>query len=259
MRKTFPWIAAALLTACGGGTGKGPGAAADTVPSPDTTAVLPPAPVDWPGYYDDTLPCADCPGILTQLWVRSDSTFILRQRYIDRGDEAVGLIGQWHVVVPDAPGAAPLLTIGMAGDKPDFYARTTDGLRMVDEMGHPFASAYPHGLEKLADEINDEVPRMRLKGTFTYLADAMSFRPCGARYSWPCAGGEEQGGGEGEVLNSMGTVDLQKAYLRAVKQGGHPWGIEVECSLGMGPAMEGDGADEYIFIHRVEKEGITCP
>jgi uncharacterized lipoprotein NlpE involved in copper resistance len=172
---------------------------------------------------------------------------------------AFGTIGTWHEVVPDVPGALPLLTIGKVGDKPDFHARTAGGLRMVDEMGRAFTSNAPYTLEKLADEINDEVPRMRLQGTFTYMADAMSFRPCGSRYNWPCAGGEEQGGGEGEVLNSMGTVDLQKAYLRAVKQGGHPWGIEVECSLGMGPAMEGDGADEYVFIHRVLKEGMTCP
>jgi hypothetical protein len=44
-----------------------------------------------------------------------------------------------------------------------------------------------------------------------------------------------------------------------VKQGGDPWLIEVECNLAMGPAMEGDGADEYLFIHRVLGPIEACP
>ena len=91
---------------------------------------------------------------------------------------------------------------------------------------------------------------MRLAGAFTYFADAMSFRPCGSERNWPSAGGREWTD-EGEELGSMGTAELQERYLNAVAKGGDPWAIEVECSLAMGPAMEGDGADEYIFIHRV--------
>ena len=49
----------------------------------------------------------------------------------------------------------------------------------------------------------------------------------------------------------MGTVELQNSYLKSVKEGGAPWVIEVECSVTNGPAMEGEGTDEYIFIHRV--------
>lgn len=253
-------LTAALLSACGGGPSSTPEATGDTLPAPDTTVALPAAPVDWPGYYDDTLPCADCPGILTQLWVRSDSTFILRQRYIDRDPLPFATVGQWHVVLPNAPGASPLITIGRAGDKPDFFRSTGEGLQLVDEMGQAAPSGQDLTLDKLADEINDEVPRSRLEGTFVYMADAMSFQPCGSTYAWPCAGGLDAGGEEeGEVRNSMSTIDLEKAYRKSVPKGGDPWTIAVECSFGMGPAMEGDGADEYIFIHKVLKQGITCP
>jgi hypothetical protein len=56
----------------------------------------------------------------------------------------------------------------------------------------------------------------------------------------------------------MNSADLQQHYLRSVSHGNDPWIIEVECNMAMGPAMEGDGADEYIFIHRVL--GTTqCP
>ena len=248
MRSLLPLSFCTLLLACG--TDPAPGTA-PPVPATDsaTTSI---AAVSWPGHYDGTLPCADCEGIATQLWVRSDSTFILRQRYIGKDSMALGTIGQWHVV-------NGLMTIGSGTDKPDLWRFTEKGIENVDEMGHEFESALNYTMEKLADEINDEIPRMRLKGTFTYMADAKNFQPCGSRFTWPCAGGMDQGAEEGEVPNSMNGADLECSYLKAVGQGGKPWVIEVQCSLSMGPAMEGDGADEYVFIHRVIKEGVPCP
>ncbi len=203
-----------------------------TVPEPVVEV-----PMQWPGYYDGTLPCADCPGIFTQLWVRSDSTFILRQRYIDKDSMALGTIGEWDV----RDGA---MRLGTVTGEPQLWKYTGDRLVNMD------TKSGAEGLEKLADEINDEIPRMRLTGTFTYMADAMSFRPCGSSFNWPAAGGEDWTV-EGEVLGSMDNAELERRYLDSVKQGGDPWIIEVECSLAMGPAMEGDGADEYLFIHRV--------
>lgn len=207
---------------------------------------------DRPGYYTDTLPCADCPGILTDLWVRSDSTFILQQRYLDRDSIPFGTVGQWHVV-------NGLITIGYTGDKPDFYRPVKEGLLLVDEMGEAAETKLDLTLDKLAGESDGTIPRMRLKGTFTYRADALSFQPCRAKYSWPCAGGMELGEEEGEPLIDFTNIDLQKAYLSAVKQGGEPWVVEAICTMAMGPAMEGDGADEYIFIERAPTTIGACP
>ncbi len=223
-------------------------AACSTAPTEEQDTTVPEpvveAPVQWPGYYDGTLPCADCPGIVTQLWVRSDSTFVLRQRSIDKDSMAIGMIGEWGV----RDGA---MHLGMGIGEPQLWKYSGDRIVNTDTRSGA------EGLEKLADEINDEIPRMRLTGTFTYLADAMSFRPCGSAFTWPAAGGANWTD-EGEVLGSMDNVELERSYLRSVKQGGEPWTIEVECSLAMGPAMEGDGADEYLFIHRVM--GVAqCP
>lgn len=208
--------------------------------------------IDWPGYYSDTLPCADCPGILTDLWVRSDSTFILHERYLDRDSIPHGTIGQWHVV-------NGLITIGHTGDKPSFFRHTPQGLLLVDEAGEEAGTALDRHLDKLAGEFDGYIPRMRLKGTFICMADAQSFKPCGAKYSWPCAGGMELGEEEGEPLLDFTNVDLQRAYLGAVRTGGDPWVVEAICTLGMGPAMEGDGADEYIYIEQAPRTIAACP
>jgi len=210
----------------------------------DTAAVATKVPVEWTGYYTGKLPCTDCPGIETTLWVRGDSSFILQQLRIDRDTVPQGLVGSWTTV-------NGLMTIGYAGDKPDFYRSTGKGVLLVDEMGVAPEKVDVWTLEKLADEIGDAIPRMRITGTFTYVADAQSFQLCGTRFPLPCVGGMDMGEEEGEPLIAFTNADLQKAYAKAVKKGGDPWTIEAICTIGMGPAMEGDGADEYIFIEQI--------
>jgi copper homeostasis protein (lipoprotein) len=248
MRQLSLLLLTTLLVACG----SDPAPATDTPATVIDTIAATPVVTEWPGYYDDTLPCADCPGILTQLWVRSDSTFILRERYLDRDPLPVGRLGNWTIIYGQ-------LALRMPDGGFMRFQGAEKGVERVDSDGKPFKTQLNYTLEKLADEINEEVSRMRLKGTFTYMADAKTFQPCGSRFTWPCAGGMDWGAEEGELLNSMNGADLEKAYGNAVKQGGDPWTVEVECSLGMGPAMEGDGADEYLFIHKVLNAQATCP
>jgi hypothetical protein len=125
-------------------------------------------------------------------------------------------------------------------------------------MGTVDKSALDWSLDKLADDIGDAIPRMRLSGAFTYMADAQSFRPCGTHFSWPCVGGMDMGEEEGEPLIPFSNEDLLKLYRKAVKNG-EAWNIEAICTMGMGPAMEGDGADEYIFIEQPPKSVANCP
>lgn len=240
----------ALFVACGdppSDTGK--------VVAPDSPSVIVDTPklaANWPGYYSDTLPCQDCPGLDTQLWIRSDSTFIRLQKRIGLDSIPEGIIGRWHVV-------NGLMTVGYTGDKPEFYRYTADGLLTVDEMGVADNSKQDWTIEKFADEIGDAIPRMRLIGTFTYWADSQSFQPCGAEFSWPCTGGMDLGEEEGEPIVRFNNADLQKAYKQAVKRSGDPWTVEAICTLGMGPAAEGDGADEYIFIEQLPRTIERCP
>jgi hypothetical protein len=250
MRLPLPILVLSILSAC---------ATAPTEEQGTTVPVQPVAetPVEWPGYYDGIFPRGKDRATTVQLWVRSDSTFIIRQRTGEADTLATGAIGTWRVVQVTGGPTSGLLSIQFGGDPPDHYQRTDKGLVFVDVIGGVEVEP-DRVLERLADELQDEIPRMKVSGTFTYYADAMSFRPCGSRFSWPCAGGE-QWTDEGEVLGSLNTAELERHYLRSVKQGGDPWLIEVECNLAMGPAMEGDGADEYLFIHRVLGPIEACP
>jgi uncharacterized lipoprotein NlpE involved in copper resistance len=244
MRPFFFILLTSLFAACSTSPSEEQGTAV-----PDSSADV--GLVEWTGYYEGTLPCADCPGIPTQLWVRSDSTFIMGRRYIDRGQLAFGTVGAWLV----ADGQLELYDRMHVIRR---FAASNAGLEWLDEEGQPISSRVDHTLARPSGGASATyIPRMRLSGTFSYYADAMSFQPCGSTFSWPTAGGE-QWTDEGKVLGSMNSADLQQLYLRSVSHGDDPWVIEVECTMAMGPAMEGDGSDEYIFIHRVL--GTTqCP
>lgn len=245
MRTLIPCLLLVLITSC-----ERPTAPAVPRSAPGAVEQVTAAdPLPMVGYFADTLPSADRPGIFTQLWLRSDSTFILRQYDLDRDTLPFGTIGQWQVF-------NGRISLGLISGKPTLYQPTEEGLRQVDEKGQAGSTGPDMTLDRQADALQ-EVARMRITGAFTYFADAMSFKPCGASSSWPCAGGEEWTD-EGERAGSLNSRELERHYLRSVAQGGDPWIIEVECTLAMGPAMEGDGADEYIFIHRVRKEVRGC-
>lgn len=40
--------------------------------------------LDWPGTYEATLPCADCPGIKTSILINNDGTFQIHSEYLER-------------------------------------------------------------------------------------------------------------------------------------------------------------------------------
>ena len=40
--------------------------------------------LDWAGTYQDTIPCADCPGIFTTIKLYEDGTYAYRAEYLER-------------------------------------------------------------------------------------------------------------------------------------------------------------------------------
>lgn len=42
--------------------------------------------LDWPGTYKGVTPCADCEGIETEIILNTDLTFIIKTKYLGKGD-----------------------------------------------------------------------------------------------------------------------------------------------------------------------------
>lgn len=243
----FHALSAALFVACGGSA---------TTGSEEQELGVDPisegtAPVLWVGHYSGSLPCADGSSMATQLWLRSDSSYVLREQCSATDSVVAGRVGRWST-------AEDLLQLHIGQQVLSVLSPQEKGLVWFAEDGRTAASAEGQVLERTGDGAFGNVPRMRIQGTFIYLADAMSFAPCGSDLVWPCAGGEEWTD-EGEKAGSLNSMELERHYLRSVKTGGEPWIITAEVSMAMGPAMEGDEEDEYIFIHRVVKDEVACP
>jgi hypothetical protein len=47
--------------------------------------------LDYAGTYKGVTPCADCEGIETELTLKMDSTFVLSQKYLGKGEDAVAI------------------------------------------------------------------------------------------------------------------------------------------------------------------------
>ncbi len=251
MKSLLPVLVAALLLGCGEND------STTSVPDKQPADTLSRASIEqpWTGYYEGTFQRSKDQQSIVQLWLRSDSTFVIRQR-VGKDSPAEGSVGNWTVVQAPSGPASGLLSFKYDGDLPDHYQRTDKGLVFVDVVGGGEV-AHDRFLKRMPSDLEAPIARMLVDGTFNFLENSMSFKPCGTELVWPCAGGE-QWTDEGEKGGSLHTLELERHYLLNVKKRGDPWTIAAEVTIAMGPAMEGDEEDEYIFIHRVLKDEVSC-
>lgn len=202
------------------------------------------AQADRAGLYSGTLPCADCPGILTELELRPDSIFILRERYLERDSVPFGHIGKWGIAQGNV-----LLAMG-GGSGPEHWRPVADGLERMGLDGKPIEGAPVFSIHRVQ---NIGSSSMRVTGAYVFDGGSHSFRPCGSAYAFPVAleMADEQGVGG----------SLEQIYRKKVKHTGDPLFVEVLLDTRTGPAMEGDGTEEYLHIDRVVRvlDVHQCP
>jgi heat shock protein HslJ len=86
--------------------------------------------LDWDGIYRGVLPCADCPGIQTTIYLNRDLTYLKRTKYLDRPDSAEETKGMfsWNA-------AGNTITLKGAGD-PASYFVGENTLTQLDMKGN---------------------------------------------------------------------------------------------------------------------------
>jgi copper homeostasis protein (lipoprotein) len=172
-RKPLAMMALGLVAACGGGDAGSKEAAGGsgrdsviTVPAVPTITVAAVA----PNSYSGTLPCADCSGISTTVALFSDTTYRLQEVYEGKSSAAAVSMGRWT-----HDGAT--LTLTGLGRTLAFTVVGEDTLRLLDQAGKPIAGSAPTVLVR-ADSMNPLRDAAPYTGTFTYQADAATFREC---------------------------------------------------------------------------------
>ena len=83
------------------------------------------------GTYEGTLPAADCPGIKTVLTINADSTYLLKQDYIDKKDGHDEASGIFKVL----DGKVLMLVRPSTGEQTFYKVKNANSIIMTDSMG----------------------------------------------------------------------------------------------------------------------------
>lgn len=222
------------------------GALAACASAPPQPAAGPPQPLVLPATYAGQLPCADCPGIRTTVTLRADSTYLLRRVYrqAEGGrDRASVELGRWRV---EEGGRRLVLNGGDAVER--FAVLGARTLRLLDQEGREIRSSLSYDLAR-APRVDPFPDALRLRGMYTYMADAGLFAEC----RW--------GGARVPVAQEGDNAALERAYTEARTAPGAPVLVNVDGHFAERPRMEGGGTELALVVDRfvaAGPRGATC-
>lgn len=185
-----------------------------------------------PATFIGVLPCADCPGLRSQLNLFPDRSFFLRTTYLGRpGIDPQDEIGSW-VLSSDGR----ILVIKGGHDAPEMLALDGQRLRILDPDGRPLPASVPSELQR-ALSFQPLEPRLALRGVYTYMADAGLFTECLTGQRWP-------------VAPEGANATLEAAYVRARPGPGAGVLVSVEGRVAIRPRVEGAGTQPTLIVDR---------
>lgn len=143
---------------------------------PTRAAELKPMQQSWRGI----LPCADCEGIETSLFLEKDGTWVMNERYRGVRDEpsSFASYGTW------ARTADKLVLTDSKGEK-SYYRVKGEALEMLDREGNPIESQFNYTLQPVSASL--PVTPMPMRGMYFYMADAAIFTDCATGKRMPVA------------------------------------------------------------------------
>lgn len=149
--------------------------------------------------YFGVLPCANCPGIETQLDLLANGTYFLTETYQDRKDGRYSRMGLWSI------DDNRLILQQTGDDHLVYFADESGGWLQADTLGRPIVSQLNYTLEPTGwqpAEISTEID-----GMLTYMADAPSLVECSTGLRFP-------------VVMTPEWLDVERRYLESSKVGG---------------------------------------
>ncbi|WP_233623187.1 envelope stress response activation lipoprotein NlpE [Citrobacter amalonaticus] len=155
---------------------------------PTQVAELKPMQQSWRGI----LPCADCEGIETSLFLEKDGTWVMNERYQGVREEpsSFASYGSW------ARTADKLVLTDSQGEK-SYYRAKGDALEMLDREGNPIESQFNYTLAPVKSSL--PVTPMAMRGMYFYMADAATFTDCAT----------------GKQVSVASNAELERGYLAA--------------------------------------------
>ncbi len=138
-----------------------------------------------PASYSGVLHCADCAGIRHQLNLLPGGAYMQALSYFKRGhDETFHELGSWSV----SPDSSVLTLDSGAPSRKQFTLKGRKVIRPLNLESRPIESRLPYDLRREPKLIPME-PRLTLRGSYFFMADAAVFTDCASGLRWPVAPG----------------------------------------------------------------------
>lgn len=206
-----------------------------------------------PAYYAGTLPCADCMGMRVQLNLYAGGGYMLATSYYRAGrDETFYDLGAYAVSADSSK-----LTL-QARDSVGFqFAIRPDGsLRKLDRDGKEIGSSLPYELRREVGNVFE--PRLTMRGSYGYMADAATFVDCRSGLRFPIAPGSEAG--ELEKVFRAEAMKRDSLAGRTNSAGGQPLVVQLQGRIASHPpaGMEGNHATLIVERFLSAFPGETC-
>lgn len=133
--------------------------------------------------WRSVLPCADCEGIETSLFLQKDGSWVMNERYLGgKGDRTTfASYGSWERT------ADKLVLTDSQGEK-RYYRPKGDALEMLDREGNPIVSSFNYTLQPVTASL--PVTPMAMRGMYQAAADGATFTDCATGKRLPVAGNE---------------------------------------------------------------------
>jgi heat shock protein HslJ len=99
--------------------------------------------LDWPGTYGGVLPCADCPGIETEIVLNKNLQFIKKTKWLGKSDESRELSGtfSWNAdgnrITLDVPGGNPGKELYLVGEN-KIIMLDIEGNRIAGDLANQY-------------------------------------------------------------------------------------------------------------------------
>lgn len=232
IKKITALLSAIIILSCNSNTTKEIKKDSTTVETIQADTVTMP---EVEGVYKDTLPCADCAGILTTIQLSKDSTYIIEQQYLGKKQADVFYtLGRWNL-------NDSIITLSGIKDAPDKYKATLNSITQLDKEGkETTGTALNYSLSRIANKTFKTKNNIPVEGMFVYYADAHLITICATSKTYPAALTKE-------------TVKMETDYSSLKKKDKEPLLAHVEGIFEMRPSMEGNKEEETFVIKKFIK------
>ena len=184
------------------------------------------------GVFYDTLPCADCPGIVTQLDLKPDNSFVMEQKYLERS--VVYDIGKWSVT-------DSILKLTSSEGPKQFKVLNFAAIRLLDNEGRMIYDTANARI--VLGRINTPFKPLQpipVEGVFSGNGDTMSIHICAVGNNYP-------------VALSPGAMAIKAAYKNVAHQKNEPIYAKLEGHFELRPSLTDTSTKDFFVVERFIK------